>query len=75
MFKCDPKGPLMIQIAKLYPNDNAQKFFALGRVFSGTIKLGERVKVLGETFSEDNDEDQATEDVIGVYTFNSRFAL
>jgi 116 kDa U5 small nuclear ribonucleoprotein component len=77
MLECSARGPLMIHTTKLYHSESESgKFYAFGRVFSGTIKLGERVKVLGEAFdNETNDEDQRVEDVTGVYTFQSRYRI
>ena len=72
LVSCDPKGPLMVHITKMSPNENYQRFFAFGRVMSGTLKLGERVRVLGETYSTENEEDMAIEDVTGLYIYNSR---
>lgn len=43
MQKCDPNGPAMIFISKLFPVN--QNFVAFGRIFSGTIKNGDSVKV------------------------------
>lgn len=39
MKNCDPKGPLMLYISKLVqqPGANSNRFFAFGRVFSGTV--------------------------------------
>jgi U5 small nuclear ribonucleoprotein component len=72
MFKCDPNGPLMINITKLYPNKDATRFDAFGRIFSGRIKLGESVKVLGENYSLEDEEDMALAEVTGVYISESR---
>jgi len=35
---CDPKGPLSIFISKMIPD--AGRFYAFGRVFSGTVSSG-----------------------------------
>ena len=43
---CDPNGPLMIYISKMVPSSNPGKFFAFGRVFSGRVKTGSKVRVL-----------------------------
>ena len=43
MENCDPNGPVMIFISKLFPVD--QSFVAFGRIFSGTVKTGDKVKV------------------------------
>ncbi len=48
MLACDSKGPLMIHIAKLYPRPDCSAFDAFGRVMSGTVRVGQQVKVLGE---------------------------
>ena len=45
MNKCDPLGPLMINVVKLYSTPDGQAFTALGRVYSGAIRTGQRVKV------------------------------
>jgi elongation factor 2 len=38
--ECDPNGPLMMYISKLFPTPDYSRFYAFGRVFSGTIKSG-----------------------------------
>ena len=40
MKKCDPKGPLMMYVSKMVPTTDRGRFFAFGRVFSGTIATG-----------------------------------
>lgn len=37
MKKCDPNGPLIMYISKMVPNKDFTKFYAFGRVFSGTL--------------------------------------
>ncbi len=34
---CDPNGPLVMYISKLFPTPDLSRFYAYGRVFSGTI--------------------------------------
>jgi 116 kDa U5 small nuclear ribonucleoprotein component len=46
----------MVQITKLYHTTDAQSFRAFGRVLSGTLKKGMQIKVLGEGFSQEDDE-------------------
>ena len=41
MIKCDPHGPLVIHVAKLYAESDGQSFAAFGRIYSGTVKPGE----------------------------------
>jgi len=40
MKGCDPKGPLMMYVSKMVPTADKSRFFAFGRVFSGTIATG-----------------------------------
>lgn len=57
MKSCDPDGPIMVQVTKLYHTTDAQSFRAFGRVMSGTLKKGVEVKVLGEEYSPEDEED------------------
>jgi elongation factor 2 len=47
MRNCDPKGPVMVYISKLVPNKEKTKFYAFGRVFSGTLRMGQKVNFYG----------------------------
>jgi elongation factor 2 len=49
MQECDPKGPLSIYISKMIPIDGG-RFAAFGRIFSGTVKAGEKVRILGSNY-------------------------
>lgn len=40
MKKSDPEGPLLMYVSKMVPNNDFSKFYAFGRVFSGTLKEG-----------------------------------
>jgi len=57
LAQCDPKGPLCINIVKLFNNELDGRFYAFGRVISGTLKQGQDVKVLGEGFTLEEEED------------------
>lgn len=65
MLKTDPNGPLMIHVTKLYASSQphtstaGQSFSALGRIYSGSVKAGDKVKVMGEAYSPEDDEDMA----------------
>lgn len=75
MERCDPDGPLMIQITKLYHTADAQDFRAFGRVYSGTLKRGMEVKVLGEGYSPEDEEDMVKVVVEDVWISESRCAF
>ena len=73
--RCDAQGPLLIQIAKVYPTSDASEFRAFGRVLSGTVSCGQSVKVLGPTYTPEDEEDMAVETVSGVYVAEARYAV
>ncbi|CAO3621653.1 unnamed protein product [Cunninghamella blakesleeana] len=75
MQKCDPDGPLMIYITKLYNNEDATGFDAFGRVFSGTVRAGQTVRVLGETYSIDDEEDMMVQKVENTWIYESRYRI
>ena len=50
MINCDPKGPVMMFVSKMVPTSDSGRFYAFGRVFSGTIKSGEKVRILGPQY-------------------------
>ena len=50
MRDCDPKGPLMMYVSKMVPTSDKGRFYAFGRVFSGTIANGQCVRILGPNF-------------------------
>jgi elongation factor 2 len=47
---CDPDAPLMMYISKMVPSPDRGRFFAFGRVFSGTIKAGMKVRIQGPDY-------------------------
>ncbi|CAB0038858.1 unnamed protein product [Trichogramma brassicae] len=57
MIDCNPEGRLMIHSTKMYPTDDCTLFVVLGRVMSGTLNAGERVRVLGEAYTRQDEED------------------
>ena len=47
---CDPKGPLMLYVSKMVPTSDKGRFYAFGRVFSGTVKSGVKVRIQGPNY-------------------------
>lgn len=72
MKKCDPEGPVMVQITKLYHTTDAQSFRAYGRVISGTVRKGMEIKVLGEGYSPEDEEDMVKAVVDDIWISESR---
>merc|ERR1712070_514785 len=54
---CDPAGPLMMYISKMVPTSDKGRFYAFGRVFSGTIATGQRVRIQGPHYKPGSKED------------------
>lgn len=51
------QGPLMCHTTKMYSTEDGVQFHAFGRVLSGTIQAGQPVKVLGENYTLEDEED------------------
>jgi len=47
---CDPNGPLMLYVSKMVPTSEKGRFYAFGRVFSGTISTGQSVRIQGPDY-------------------------
>lgn len=60
MVQCNPAGPTVVHVTKLYHTSDAQQFRAFGRVMSGTVRVGQSVKVLGEGYSLEDEEDMVS---------------
>lgn len=57
MRACDPNGPLMIYISKMVPAADKGRFYAFGRVFSGTVASGQKVRIMGANYKIGKKED------------------
>ncbi|KDO47268.1 hypothetical protein CISIN_1g003169mg [Citrus sinensis] len=47
---CDPEGPLMLYVSKMIPASDKGRFFAFGRVFSGKVATGLKVRIMGPNY-------------------------
>jgi len=57
MKNCDPNGHLMMYISKMVPTSDKGRFYAFGRVFSGRIATGQKVRIMGPNFVPGKKED------------------
>lgn len=49
--ECDQDGPLMVFISKMIPTNDKGRFYAFGRVFSGIVRSGEKVRIMGPNYT------------------------
>ena len=48
--ECDANGPLMLYVSKMIPTADKGRFLAFGRVFSGTVQTGQKVRIMGPNY-------------------------
>ncbi|TKA82245.1 hypothetical protein B0A55_01711 [Friedmanniomyces simplex] len=73
MLNCSANGPLVVHVTKLFNTADAQGFHSFGRVMSGTARPGEKVRVLGENYSLDDEEDMVRATISDVWIAESRY--
>jgi len=54
---CNPKGPLMMYISKMVPTSDKGRFYAFGRIFSGIVSTGLKVRIMGPNYTPGKKED------------------
>lgn len=47
----------MMYISKMVPTTDKGRFYAFGRVFSGTVATGQKVRIMGPNFTPGKKED------------------
>lgn len=47
---CDPKGPLVLYVSKMVPTSDKGRFYAFGRIFSGTVRSGPKIRIQGPNY-------------------------
>lgn len=57
MKNCDANGPLMMYISKMVPTSDKGRFYAFGRIFSGCVGTGQKVRIMGPNFVPGKKED------------------
>merc|ERR1712023_173926 len=54
---CNADGGLMMYVSKMVPTSDKGRFYAFGRVFSGTIATGQKVRIQGPHYKPGSKED------------------
>jgi elongation factor 2 len=54
---CDPAGPLVLYVSKMVPTSDKGRFYAFGRVFSGTVRSGPKIRIQGPNYVPGKKED------------------
>ncbi|KAL8136045.1 110 kDa U5 small nuclear ribonucleoprotein component CLO [Apium graveolens] len=75
MVDSDPSGPLMVHVTKLYPKSDCSVFDAFGRVYSGELHTGQTLRVLGEGYSPDDEEDMTIKEVMKLWVYQARYRI
>jgi len=73
--RCDQDGPLVVQITKLFNTPDATGFYSFGRVMSGIAKAGQQVRVLGENYTIDDEEDMTLATISDTWIASSRYNI
>lgn len=59
---CNPDGPVMMYVSKMVPTSEKGRFYAFGRVFSGTVRSG-TVRLLGSNYVPGSKKDLAVKKI------------
>ncbi|KAH8433611.1 116 kDa U5 small nuclear ribonucleoprotein component [Aspergillus melleus] len=75
MTACDADGPLVIHVTKLFNSSDASSFNAFGRIMSGTARPGQQVRVLGEGYTPEDEEDMVTATISDTWIAETRYNI
>ncbi|XP_022787104.1 elongation factor 2-like [Stylophora pistillata] len=54
---CNPQAPLCLYVSKMVPTVDKGRFYAFGRVFSGLVETGQKVRIMGPNYVPGKKED------------------
>lgn len=57
MISCDASAGVMMYVSKMVPTSDKGRFYAFGRVFSGTIATGQKCRLMGPNYTPGKKED------------------
>jgi len=75
MKNLDHTGYLMVHTVKNYHRPDCNAFDVFGRVLSGTLFRGDRIKIYGENYSLDDDEDMTIKEVQNLWIYEGRYRV
>lgn len=75
MAACNSDGPLVIHVTKLFSSTDAGSFHSFGRILSGTARPGQQVRVLGEGYTPEDEEDQVTATISDTWIAETRYNI
>lgn len=65
----------MVHSTKMYPTEDCVCFHVFGRVFSGTLHTNQQVRVLGENYSLQDEEDSRILNVGRLWIYEARYNI
>lgn len=75
MARCEAEGPLMIHTTKLYPTEDGTSFHVFGRIMSGTLYANQEVRILGENYTLQDEEDSRMGQVGRLWIAEARYKI
>ncbi|RAH70974.1 116 kDa U5 small nuclear ribonucleoprotein component [Aspergillus aculeatinus CBS 121060] len=75
MAACDPDGPLVVHVTKLFTSTDASKFHAFGRIMSGTVCPSQQVRVLGEGYTPEDEEDMVVATISDTWIAETAYSI
>ncbi|KAJ5202425.1 hypothetical protein N7449_004504 [Penicillium cf. viridicatum] len=75
MVACDQDGPLVIHVTKLFSSTDAGSFYSFGRIMSGTARPGQQVRVLGEGYTLEDEEDMVVATISDTWIAETRYNI
>ncbi|KAK9371019.1 P-loop containing nucleoside triphosphate hydrolase protein [Lipomyces kononenkoae] len=75
LLKCAQDGPLVVHVSKLFTTTDATEFYSFGRIFSGTLSSGQQIRVLGEGYTLDDEEDMVYATITDMWIPEARYKI
>jgi U5 small nuclear ribonucleoprotein component len=75
LIACRPDAPVVVHTTKQFTSADATAFHVFGYVACGTLYSGQPVKILGERYSPDDEEDSRIMNVGKLFIHQSRYSI